>query len=74
MALADYRLCDVCGRKTFYDSNLNYDFPERGQYGDEWDDQDKARGWRLERLGDWAVLCKECAATHECVIVPRATE
>ncbi len=23
MALRDYRLCDVCGRKTFYDANLD---------------------------------------------------
>lgn len=25
MAMADYRLCDVCGCKAFYDANLNYD-------------------------------------------------
>lgn len=24
MALSDYRLCDICGAKAFYDSNLNY--------------------------------------------------
>ena len=25
MALCDYRPCDVCGGKAFYDANLNYD-------------------------------------------------
>lgn len=24
MALSDYYLCDICGSKTFYDANINY--------------------------------------------------
>ena len=26
MAYADYRLCDVCGCKAFYDSKLDYEW------------------------------------------------
>lgn len=70
MAAADYRLCDVCGGKAFYDANLNYE-----QGGD-------VEGFvrnggslmshtRLDRLGDWCVICATCAETHACVIVKR---
>lgn len=62
MALADYRLCDVCGGKAFYDANLNYDF----------DNMDKeAHMPKLDYLGDWAVICEDCAKTHRCVVLPR---
>jgi hypothetical protein len=54
MAAADYRLCDICDCKTFYDSNLDYDFQEYPEHG--------------LRLGDWKVICSECAKTHEVVI------
>ena len=47
MALADYRLCDQCGCKTFYDAEVNYEAAD---------------------LGDWKVLCKDCAETHQCII------
>jgi hypothetical protein len=55
MAAADYRLCDICSCKTFYDSNLDYDFREYPEHG-------------LPRLGDWKVICEGCALTHEVVI------
>jgi hypothetical protein len=66
MAAADYRLCDVCGCKTFYDSELSYDNSVSG------DDPNAYRiagerspfGMSLGNLGDWAVLCKGCAKTH----------
>ena len=72
MALSDYRLCDVCGGKAFYDANLNYhldapadsQFRVAGQPG-QW-------GHGLDYVGDWAVLCDDCAKTHRCVIVPIA--
>jgi hypothetical protein len=60
MALADYRRCDVCGGKAFYDATLRYDFeryPDRGLY----------------LLGDWAVICIDCAKTFKCIIVPKDT-
>lgn len=62
MALADYRLCDLCESKAFYDANLNNDFdaPEEEYIRDS--------GYALDNLGDWAVLCKECAKTHKCTI------
>jgi len=57
MALADYRLCDLCDGKVFYDANLNYT-PTK-------------EGYTLDHLGDWAVICLDCAKTHKCVVVPR---
>lgn len=61
MAAADYRLCDICSCKTFYDSNLDYCFVEYPKHG-------------LSRLGDWAVICTECAETHEVIIQKKGTE
>lgn len=58
MAYADYRHCDVCDAKAFYDANLAYDFKEHGETG-------------LFNVGDWKVLCKTCAKTHEVVVVSR---
>lgn len=80
MAAADYRLCDICEGKAFYDSNLCYedgrDAPEREpyriagapQYAD--DEINKRHGYRLGYLGDWAVLCSECAKSFMICIVP----
>jgi hypothetical protein len=58
MARADYRLCDVCDDKAFYDANLNYDFEENPETG-------------LWQLGAWVVLCSDCAKTHDIQIVPK---
>lgn len=62
MALADYRLCDVCGAKAFYDANLNY----------EEDTETPIRDCNvgLDYVGDWVVICQDCAKTHQCVVVP----
>ena len=66
MAYADYRLCDKCECKAFYDANLNYDFTA--------DASEHIRGQHLalDYLGDWKVLCKECAKKYICIIVERA--
>ena len=80
MAYADYRLCDVCGSKTFYDARLNYEqgpskyhsAPPFRIAGKEQADNPDAlhkHGSRLDSLGDWAVICEDCAKTHKCVIV-----
>lgn len=81
MAAADYRLCDVCDGKVFYDANLNY---EQGR-DDEWAKSKAPFRWageeqgkpehddyllRLDYLGDWAVICRECAKTHKTIVVP----
>jgi hypothetical protein len=82
MAAADYRLCDVCDGKAFYDSNLGYEWgpdeyrPDSAPYrvaGEEqYDDQamNQRSGMRLGYLGDWAVLCESCAKTHRTAILP----
>jgi hypothetical protein len=81
MALSDYRLCDVCEGKAFYDAQLSYEDgpPEyrdtdpyrvagKPQYEDEALNQ--KHGMRLGYLGDWAVLCEDCAKTHRTVVLP----
>jgi hypothetical protein len=79
MAGADYKNCTLCGRKAFYDANLNYVFGEdsdlppyreagKPQYEDP--ELNKKHGAQLDRVGDWAVLCHDCAKTHKTIIVP----
>ena len=58
MAGADYRSCDKCGFKSFYDADLGY----QGNHRNIVD---------LPGLGDWAVICRRCALTYECVVVHR---
>lgn len=65
MAAADYRLCDVCGCKAFYDANLNYSW-------DEGLTKVEGCGYSLDYLGAWAVLCDDCAKTHEVKVVEKA--
>ena len=84
MAKADYKLCDVCGEKAFYDAHLNYEcgiskwglmpFRQVGkqQYSDP--ELTKKYGDRLDFVGDWAVVCAECAKTHRVQIVPIENE
>ena len=65
MARGDYRGCDVCDEKAFYDANLSYedgrenrrDPPYRVAGKEQYDDAalcDKY-GLRLGYVGDWAV-------------------
>lgn len=62
MASADYRLCDVCNQKAFYDADLAYE--ARGPYS-PFRVAGKSQGTvHLGRLGDWAVICIDCAKTH----------
>lgn len=80
MALSDYRLCDVCDGKAFYDAHLSYEF-EPSEYSDtkpfriagEEQNNDaemlQKYGTRLGYLGDWAVICEDCAKTHKTQIV-----
>lgn len=80
MAKADYRLCDVCREKAFYDSHLNYedessapdDPPFRVAGAEQFDSPELLGkyGMRLDYCGDWAVLCNECSKTHRTQIVP----
>lgn len=83
MAKADYRLCDLCGSKAFYDANLNYERINKNDKYDtfsppfkvagvsQYEDHDDLEmyGTRLDMLGDWAVLCTDCALTHQVRIV-----
>lgn len=80
MAMGDYRQCDVCGGKAFYDANLSYEFepdyreqkPYRLVGQEQYTDADlnHKHGVRLGYVGDWAVICDECAKTHKTIIVP----
>ncbi len=59
MAVADYYLCDLCSRKTFYDAELQYDGTETPL---------SIERPLLVGAGAMAVLCTKCAATHDVVI------
>lgn len=69
MAMADYRLCDKCGEKAFYDSNLSYEFAWEKGSSIPADELVRGEQYKLGYLGDWAVLCTDCAKTHKCIIV-----
>lgn len=61
MAMSDYRLCDVCGGKAFYDARLNY--------GDRVDDEGEPVP---DYVGSWRVVCDECFDKgYEAVVVRR---
>ena len=69
MAGADYYSCDLCGRKTFYDAELQYE---------AWRDNGKRNSnpvtghpWPIG-AGAMAVLCVDCAKTHAITIAPNA--
>lgn len=78
MAAGDYRSCDVCGGKAFYDANLNYESGEK--IDGKWvypenpfrvAGQNQGFGGNaLDYVGDWAVVCTECAKTHRTAILP----
>jgi len=57
MAGGDYKSCDICCCKTFYDCELQYDFNDYPEHG--------------LRLGAWKVICIECAKTHDVIIIKR---
>jgi hypothetical protein len=81
MARGDYRGCDVCDGKAFYDANLNYESgpdsygrdetPYRvagaPQYQDE--TMNVKHGMRLDYVGDWAVICADCSKKWKTQIV-----
>lgn len=84
MAAADYRLCDVCDGKVFYDANLNYEHGRDNEWAKSktpfrWAGEEQGKpesdDWllRLDYLGDWAVICRECAKTHKTIVVPIET-
>lgn len=67
MAASDYRLCDICHAKVFYDRVLDYQKAEPGE--DDSKQCGKPTSLRLDNLGDWTVICRECAKTHETLFV-----
>lgn len=71
MAIGDYRTCDICNNKVFYDANLAYKFPEKDKTKvyKEVGLKQPLQSTSLENLGDWAVLCLNCAKTHKVIIV-----
>jgi len=66
MASADYRICDNCGRKVFYDAELNYDYENEEHKAKELGEE---QDYRIDSLGDWCVLCNECAKTYKTTFI-----
>ena len=60
MALADYKLCDLCGAKAFYDECIS-----DPHYLATYDETESC-----DPIGI-AVLCSECNKTHKAVIFLR---
>lgn len=72
MAGADYKHCDFCGRKAFYDAKLAYTEPDKDELPFlEVGESQCGFKFGLGNLGDWAVLCSDCAKTHKTAIVSR---
>jgi hypothetical protein len=64
VASGDYRSCDVCGCKVFYDANLDYDnFSDFAKSGGALFNNERSY-LELHTLGAWTVLCKSCTLTH----------
>lgn len=85
MAAGDYRSCDVCGGKAFYDANLSYEDctsewakhrePYRIAGAEQYDKPELMKyAVVLGYVGDWAVICNECAKTHMTQIVRRPSK
>ena len=80
MAAGDYRSCDVCGGKAFYDARLNYDTGKK--IDGKWvysetpyriaGDEPGAFSVGLDYVGDWAVICTGCSPRFMTRIVERA--
>jgi hypothetical protein len=76
MSSLDYRSCDVCGTKTFYDAELAYHEVESEhdvkylKVGKK-QHSNSEYGLCLDNLGDWAVLCKECSKKYKTQIVKK---
>ena len=82
MASSDYKSCDVCGGKAFYDVNLSYtdgtykhntnNAPYRTAGTEQYNNPEflQEYGLRLGYVGDWAVICGKCSKTHCTQIVP----
>jgi len=69
MAGAEYYGCDVCGAKTFYDAELDYEshmcgVPANPDTGIPWP----------SGVGYMVVLCPACAETHAVKIIEIAAD
>lgn len=60
MAYADYKLCDLCGEKAFYDTCVT-----DPRYEATWDPSADCDPIGIK------VLCTECAKTHDVVVVKK---
>lgn len=77
MALADYQLCCVCGNKTFYDANLNWEHDDSGGVAQP---LGTARpgylsGMKLDRTGSLGAICVDCFQKgHRLKVVQQAKD
>jgi hypothetical protein len=65
MAIADYRTCDICCKKAFYDADLNYKFIDHKHTDEEETLQNsKQSDYLLGNCWNWVVLCRECSKKY----------
>lgn len=69
MAGADYRNCDVCGDRCFYDANLSYEYDSEFAKSGGVKANNRATYLELGRLSRWVVVCKECSQKYRTAIV-----
>lgn len=63
MAMSDYRQCDVCGGKAFYDAELDYEMSNpHPKTGDP----------KLQYVSSMAVVCDKCEETHVAVVIEKS--
>lgn len=62
MSGMDYRHCDACGNKAIYDAGLNWCDSQPGNIAIE--NNGSPVGRAVDSLGNWAVVCQDCARTH----------
>jgi hypothetical protein len=81
MARSDYRGCDVCDGKAFYDANLNYEDAKSEWHREPYrvagapqypgnPEFNEKYAISLDYVGDWAVICTDCSPRFRTLIEP----
>jgi len=67
MAGIDYKYCDVCNKRAFYDADLTYREATSMACTKE---MGVKKDYKLGMVGDWVVLCDDCAPKYDIELRP----